>query len=78
MGTRLTVPSLRLRTGKLGMFFCPAQRNRGCDVIAIAMCLLLSSVGYCKIQLVYAAHGAFVGFEYPLGLALAVLQVWDC
>jgi membrane fusion protein (multidrug efflux system) len=47
MGARPVVRRFPLRTGKLGMFFWPGQRNCSLDVAAIAvgMCLLLSGAG---------------------------------
>ena len=47
MGTPHVIPSCPFRTGNLGMFFWSSRRNRSFDVVAIAVaiCLLLSSVG---------------------------------
>jgi len=47
MGARPIVRSFPVRTGRLGMFFWPGQRNRSFDVVAIVvgMCLLLAGAG---------------------------------
>jgi membrane fusion protein (multidrug efflux system) len=47
MGTPLVIPGCPFRTGNLGMSFWSGQRNRGFDVVAIAMaiCLLLANTG---------------------------------
>jgi membrane fusion protein, multidrug efflux system len=45
MGMPPVNPSCPFRTGNLGMFFWLGQRSRGFDVVAIAICLLLPTVG---------------------------------